>query len=121
LVETAWVSLTRPSVATAIDRCVRLGATRIALMPYFLNTGVLLKRIDAQLAEVMASDPGVPIVRGEHFGLHPRLLDLLERRARDGLADRVASAGLLAVCGRSSCATFAAGRNELLHFEARAR
>jgi sirohydrochlorin cobaltochelatase len=26
LVETAWVSLTRPSVGEAIDRCVRLGA-----------------------------------------------------------------------------------------------
>jgi sirohydrochlorin cobaltochelatase len=114
LVETAWVSLTRPSVATAIDRCIRLGATRIALVPYFLNTGVLLKRIDDQLAEVLATDPGVAIARGNHFGLHPRLLDLLERRARDGLADQVASEGLLAVCGRSSCAAVAAVRSELM-------
>src|SRR4051812_27653134 len=46
LVEAAWVSLTRPTVGEMIDRCVRLGAERIAIVPYFLNTGVLLKRID---------------------------------------------------------------------------
>jgi sirohydrochlorin cobaltochelatase len=114
LVETAWVSLTRPSVGEAIDRCVKLGATRIAMIPYFLNTGVLLKRIDARLAEARDAHPDLPIVRGAHFGLHPRLLDLLERRAREGLEDRIAREGLLAVCGRPSCAAVATGRGGLL-------
>ena len=114
LVETAWVSLTRPTVGEAVDRCVRLGAERIALVPYFLNTGVLLKRIDARLAEIRPLHPSVPIVRGGHLGLHPRLLDLLERRAREGLDRRTAMDGLLAVCGRPSCAAVAVGRNRLL-------
>ena len=114
LVETAWVSLTRPSVREAVDRCVLLGAERIVLVPYFLNTGVLLKRIDARLAEIGPLHPAVPIARGGHLGLHPRLLELIERRAREGLEQDVESAGLLAVCGRPSCGAVAKGRGTLL-------
>jgi sirohydrochlorin cobaltochelatase len=114
LVETAWVSLTRPSVGEAIERCVRLGAQRIAIVPYFLNTGVLLKRIDARVAEARVTHPTIPIARGEHLGLHPRLLDLIERRAREGLRCEIEQTGLMAVCGRSSCASVARGRSGLL-------
>lgn len=113
LVEVAWVSLTRPSVADVVDRCVRLGAKRIALVPYFLNTGVLLKRIDAQLANVAPEFPSVRMWRGSHIGPHPRLLDLLERRAREGLDRDVETGGLMAVCGRPSCMDVATGRMSL--------
>jgi sirohydrochlorin cobaltochelatase len=114
LVETAWVSLTRPSIAEAVERCVRLGAERIALVPYFLNTGILLKRIDARIAEIQPTYPTVTITRGSHIGLHPRLLDLLERRAREGLDRNRATDGPLAVCDRPSCASVAVGRATLL-------
>jgi len=113
-VEAAWVSLTRPSVPDVIERCVRLGADRIVAVPYFLNTGVLLKRIDNRLVEAREAYPGIPITRGEHIGLHPSLLDLLERRARDGFEDRIATAGLIPICSRPSCAAVADGRAALL-------
>ena len=118
LVETAWVSLTRPSIAEVVDRCARLGAERIVLIPYFLNTGVLLKRIDARIVELRTAYPSVSIVRGSHIGLHPRLLDLLERRAREGLERDGTSDGLMAVCGRPSCQSVATGRAMLLRLTA---
>jgi len=121
LVETAWVSLTRPSVAEAIDRCQRLGATRLALIPYFLNTGILLKRIDEQVAAFRDEHPGLIGVRAAHLGLHPRMLDLLERKSREALEHGVAQDGLLAVCGRVSCASVAAGRSLLLQSAATVR
>ncbi len=114
LVEAAWVSLTEPSVPRAVERCVKLGARRIAVVPYFLNTGILLKRIDARLAECRERYPDVPMPLGAHLGLHPRLLDLLERRAREGLDRQCQREGLMAVCGRSSCASVATGRARLL-------
>jgi sirohydrochlorin ferrochelatase len=83
-------------------------------VPYFLNTGVLLKRIDTRVAEARSGHPDIEIIRGEHLGLHPRLLDLIERRAREGLNDALAHEGLMAVCGRSSCASVARGRSGLL-------
>jgi sirohydrochlorin cobaltochelatase len=117
MVEAAWVSLTRPTIAQVIDRCLKLGATRVAVIPYFLNTGILLKRIDEQLDVIRAEHPGLQAARGAHFGLHPRMLDLLERKAREGLAPGVATSGLLAVCGRASCASVAKGRSSLLQIE----
>lgn len=117
MVEAAWVSLTRPTVAQMVDRCLKLGATRLAVIPYFLNTGVLLKRIDEQLEAIRIEHPGLQAARGAHFGLHPRMLDLLERRAREGLAEGVDRAGLLAVCGRASCDAMVRGRRSLLQLE----
>ena len=114
LVEAAWVSLTQPSVPEAVERCRRLGAGRIAVVPYFLNTGVLLRRIDRQLAPVREEHPDVPMPLAAHLGLHPRVLDLLERRAREGLDGACTGEGLLAVCGRPSCTEVARGRARLL-------
>ena len=68
LVETAWVSLTRPSVGEAVDRCVRLGAERIALVPYFLNTGDPAET-DRRPAR---GDPAEPSVRADRARQPPR-------------------------------------------------
>ena len=119
LVEVAWVSLTRPTVGEAVDRCLKLGAERIAVVPYFLNTGVLLRRIEARLAPVRDQHPNVTMPLAAHMGLHPRLLDLLERRARDGLDRACVREGLLAVCDRPSCGEVASGRARLLRETAR--
>jgi sirohydrochlorin cobaltochelatase len=109
LVEAGWVSLTRPSVGEAIERCVRLGAERVVLVPYFLNTGVLLKRADSHMAEAQARHPSVSMVRASHIGLQPRLLDLLERRARAGLEAGADRHSYAAVCGRPSCTAVVEG------------
>jgi sirohydrochlorin cobaltochelatase len=113
MVETAWVSLTRPGVPDVVERCHRLGAERIVVAPYFLNTGVLLKRIDARLAEARERYPDLSIVRAAHFGLHPRLLDLLERRARAALSGDAAGDAGQAICCRPSCTAVVVGRASL--------
>jgi sirohydrochlorin cobaltochelatase len=114
LVETAWVSLTRPTVGEMIDRCVKLGAERIAIVPYFLNTGVLLKRIDRRVEEARAEHPTISIVRAAHLGLFPGLLDLIEGRARAAISPEREQSALLAVCGRPSCSSVVVGRSALL-------
>jgi sirohydrochlorin cobaltochelatase len=113
LVEVAWVSLTEPSVPQAIERCLALGARRIAVVPYFLNTGVLLRRIASRLKLARANYPDVPMPLARHMGLHPRLLDLLERRAREGFERGDGQDGYRAICGRPSCAAVARGQARL--------
>lgn len=39
IVEPAHMELAEPSIATAFDRCVQRGATRVAVCPYFLAPG----------------------------------------------------------------------------------
>lgn len=114
LVEAAWVSLTRPTVGEMIQRCVRLGAEQIAIVPYFLNTGVLLRRIDERIEEVRQALPEVSIVRAAHLGLFPGVLDLIEKRIRRTIDEPDAGNDLVAVCGRPSCSSVMRGRTELL-------
>jgi sirohydrochlorin cobaltochelatase len=87
LVEVAFVSLTGPTIPEALRRCWALGARRVVATPYFLNTGVLSRRIGDRLADWRGELPELETVLGAEIGLHPRLLDLLEERARRALAD----------------------------------
>jgi sirohydrochlorin cobaltochelatase len=79
-VESAYVSMTPPDVATALDRCHRLGAKRIAVFSYFLFTGVLEERIRQQAEEFARANRDVDVRYAGYFGPDPRLVDLLIER-----------------------------------------
>ncbi len=79
IVEPAFVSLADPRVPAAIDRCRRLGAECIAVVPYFLFTGVLVDRIGDQ-ARVNGAVPHA------HLGVDRRLVALVLERYREALA-----------------------------------
>jgi sirohydrochlorin cobaltochelatase len=89
LVEPAFVSLARPDVGAALDRCLRLGATRVAVVPYFLFTGVLVERIRAHTAAWAAAHPQVDVRHGPYLGADPRVATLLLERYREALAGDV--------------------------------
>lgn len=82
LVEVAFVSLTQPKIAEAVRRIKAIGAVRLAVVPYFLNTGVLSRRIAAAIDRAQKDNPDLPMALGAEMGLHPTLLDLLTERAR---------------------------------------
>ncbi len=54
-VETAFVSLAKPDVPGGLDRCARLGARRVVVLPYFLFTGILPDRVRHQTEEWAAA------------------------------------------------------------------
>jgi cobalt/nickel transport system ATP-binding protein len=86
LVEPAFVSLAPPSVPDALERCRRLGATKIAVVPYFLFTGVLVDRIRAQTATWAAAHPDVEVRSGPHLGPDRRIAALVLERYREAVA-----------------------------------
>ncbi|HEX2063490.1 MAG TPA: sirohydrochlorin chelatase [Acidimicrobiales bacterium] len=83
LVEPAFVSLARPSVPDALDRCARLGARRIAVVPYFLFTGVLVDRIADQARAWASGNPGTEVTVGSHLGADARIARLVLERYRE--------------------------------------
>jgi cobalt/nickel transport system ATP-binding protein len=85
LVEPAFVSLAPPSVPESLDRCRRLGAARIAVVPYFLFTGILVDRIGAQATAWAAAHPDVALTVGRELGPDPRLAQLVLERYREAL------------------------------------
>jgi sirohydrochlorin cobaltochelatase len=85
LVETAYVSLTPPSVAAGLERLKRLGARRIAVFSYFLFTGVLEERIRWQSEEFAAANPDLPVSYTGYFGPHEKVVDLLLERYQEAV------------------------------------
>ncbi|MCL7423990.1 sirohydrochlorin chelatase [Streptomyces sp. YS415] len=79
-VETAFVSLAAPDVPSGLDRCARLGARRIVVLPYFLFTGILPDRVKQQTEGWAAARPEVEVRSAEVIGPEPELLDLVMER-----------------------------------------
>jgi sirohydrochlorin ferrochelatase len=79
-VEPAFVSLARPSVPEALERVTLLGAREVAVVPYFLFTGLLVDRIGAQAREWAGGHTEVTVAVGAHLGAERRLVDLVIER-----------------------------------------
>jgi sirohydrochlorin cobaltochelatase len=79
-VETAFVSLAAPDVPSGLDRCARLGARRIVVLPYFLFTGILPNRVRLQTEGWAAAHPEVEVRSADVIGPEPELLDLVWER-----------------------------------------
>ncbi len=82
LVECCFAGTAEPLVPAGINRCVRLGARQILVLPYLINTGILVKRIHLQAAAARTRHPGVEIAVGAHLGVHPGLVQLILQRAQ---------------------------------------
>ena len=89
-VEPCFVGITRPSLEEGIARCLRLGARRVLVLPYFLFTGVLVRRIGRMVAEAAAHHPDIDFRVAAHLGSHPRVLDLALRRVQEAHRGAVA-------------------------------
>ncbi|MHB8342504.1 MAG: sirohydrochlorin chelatase, partial [Mycobacteriales bacterium] len=88
-VETAFVSLAEPGVAAGLERCRRLGAEQVLVLPYFLFAGVLPARVAAQAATWAGAHPGVGVRTASVLGPTAALADLVVQRFREALAGEV--------------------------------
>ena len=78
--EVGYSGVAHPRVDALLERAVRLGFRRIVVFPYFLFTGVLVRRIYAQTDEVAARHPAIEFVKAGYLNDHPLVLDtFLER------------------------------------------
>ncbi|MGW7663003.1 sirohydrochlorin chelatase [Streptomyces sp. NPDC054756] len=84
-VETAFVSLAAPDVPAGLDRCARLGARRIVVLPYFLFTGILPDRVRRQTEEWAAAHPETEVRSADVIGPEPELLDLVWERYEEAV------------------------------------
>ena len=84
--EPAFVSLAPPSVPAALERCRLLGATTVAVVPYFLFTGVLVARIRSQVEAWSAAHPATTVTVGPYLGPDPRIASLVLDRYAEAVA-----------------------------------
>ena len=81
--ETAYSGVTFPLVAPALDKAARLGLSRIVVFPYFLFTGVLVKRIYAATDEAATRYPDIDFVKAPYLNDHDLVIDTFLDRLRE--------------------------------------
>jgi sirohydrochlorin cobaltochelatase len=81
--EAAFSGVAHPRVDAALTRAARLGFRRIVVFPYFLFTGVLVKRIYAQSEAVASAHPEIEFVNAPYLRDHPAVLDAFCERVAE--------------------------------------
>ena len=84
--EAAYSGVTFPLVEPALEHAAKLGYPRIVVFPYFLFTGVLVKRIYEAADRVAARHPGLELVKANYLKDHPLALDVFASRVEEILS-----------------------------------
>ena len=87
--QVCFSGITHPRFAEGVRRCVAVGARRIVLLPYFLYTGILLKRLQRQAEEFRPLYPGVDWGFAGELGHEEAILDVVAARAAEAEAGEV--------------------------------
>ena len=79
-VETCFIGITHPRLEEGYRRARLYQPRRIIVLPYFMFTGVLLKKIFAITAGQQTQFPDISITCLPAMGIHPQLLRVLRQR-----------------------------------------
>ena len=83
LVDIAFTGITHPRLERVVQRQVKLGMMQIVILPYYLFTGVLIKRIRRQVERLRGQYPALRFACGEYFGFEAEIFALLEQRIEE--------------------------------------
>jgi sirohydrochlorin cobaltochelatase len=83
--EVAYSGVTFPLVAPALQHAARLGYRRVVVFPYFLFTGVLVKRIYDAVDEAAMLHPEIEFLKAPYLNDHPLVVDTFVDRIREML------------------------------------
>ncbi|MFC7440422.1 sirohydrochlorin chelatase [Laceyella putida] len=79
-VEACFIGVTDPRMEAGLERCVRLGAKRVVVLPYFLFTGVLIKRMEKMVRQFNEESAGVHAEMVPYLGFDDGLVPIWQRR-----------------------------------------
>jgi len=81
MVEVCYMSRLGPHYPEIFERCVKNGATRVMIVPYFLHDGLhLVLDIPEMMQELAQPYPHVKVILGENLGFDEVLVDLVKKR-----------------------------------------
>lgn len=79
-VETCFIGITHPRLAEGFRRARLYQPRRIIVLPYFLFTGVLMKKIFETTAHEQEQFPEIAMTCLPEMGMHPQLFTVLRER-----------------------------------------
>ena len=93
---TVYSGVTYPSTGIGLEMLVKLGFKRMVIMPYFLFTGRLIKRVTNYVNEVAEKYPNVEFIQTPYLKDHPKVIDMFASRITDLMDDTPKNQGLMA-------------------------
>lgn len=78
--ETCYSGVTFPLVEPGLQHAAKLGYKRIVIFPYFLFTGVLVKRIYSYTDKVAEQFPDIDFIKAGYLNDHDLVIDTFEQR-----------------------------------------
>ena len=83
--EVSYSGVAYPLVDTGLKNAVKLGYRRIIVFPYFLFTGILVRRIYDWVDEAATNHPEVEILKASYLNDHELLIDTFVERVEEAL------------------------------------
>lgn len=83
--ETCYSGVAHPRVDEGLEMAAKLGFKRIIVFPYFLFTGILVRRIYDQTDDVANLHPDVEFLKASYLNDHPLLIDTFVERVAEML------------------------------------
>jgi sirohydrochlorin ferrochelatase len=81
IVVASFLELAEPGMIEGGRMCVRAGAQRVVMVPYFLSAGVHVTRDLTEARDALAREfPHVSFTLAEPLGRHPALIGIVEER-----------------------------------------
>jgi sirohydrochlorin cobaltochelatase len=81
--EIAFSGVAHPRVTETLEHAARLGFKRVVVFPYFLFTGILVKRIYEETDTVAVRFPEIEFVKAPYLRDHPSVLDAFAERVEE--------------------------------------
>ena len=78
--ETCYSGVTFPLVEPGLEHAAQLGFRRIVVFPYFLFTGILVKRIYEHTDRVAQRHPDIEFIKAPYLNDHPLVFDTFAER-----------------------------------------
>lgn len=83
IVAHAFLQYMRPQPEEVIEHCIRAGATKIVIVPFFLQAGAhVTKDVPALAAMTRTRYPDVEVVVTDMVGSHPLMATIVTERVR---------------------------------------
>ncbi|MDN4074131.1 sirohydrochlorin chelatase [Fictibacillus terranigra] len=89
IIEPAFMGVTDPLIAEGVERCIKLGAKKVIILPYFLFTGILINRLEKLVDDFQEQYPAHTFQLAHYFGFHPNLQTIILDRIEEVLEGEV--------------------------------
>jgi len=81
--ETSFMDASQPFLPEALEKSIKMGFKRVIVFPYFLFTGVLVKRIFSTVDDIRKKCPEIEFLKASYLSYDPLIVDVFIERVRE--------------------------------------